>query len=210
MSIASEIQRLMAVRERIYDAIYEKGGMTQEDMESPMALEKVPRMIGQIPSPSGAVVCFPDGEAPPTDITFSGEYVPTDLTVPKDYWERLTIQNGTRVICEAAFEGCFGLTEVSLADSITEIRAGAFANCSSMMLEELPRELQMIGQQAFYNCTRLETITFRGTPETIATDAFEGCYYLMTIRVPWSEGEVPDAPWGAENATVEYNAQPEM
>lgn len=39
----------------------------------------------------------------------------------------------------------------------------------------------------------------------IAADAFEGCTNLITINVPWVEGAVANAPWGATNATINYN-----
>lgn len=41
--------------------------------------------------------------------------------------------------------------------------------------------------------------------DTIATDAFEGCTNLTAINVPWAEGAVANAPWGATNATINYN-----
>lgn len=211
MSIASEIQRLRNVRQQIYNAIDQKGGITHEDVGKPMRLEQMPRLIGQIPSRQpGAALSFPDDGYHPYNITFSGEYVPTELALsPTEYWESVTIQDGAKVIGECAFEGCQALTEVFLADSITEIGGRAFANCGLLVLEKLPRELKIIGRQAFYSCYELKTITFQGTPEEVAEDAFEYCDSLANIRVPWSEGEVPGAPWGAEYATVEYNVQPE-
>lgn len=36
-------------------------------------------------------------------------------------------------------------------------------------------------------------------------DAFEGCTNLTAINVPWAEGAVANAPWGATNAAVSYN-----
>ena len=35
--------------------------------------------------------------------------------------------------------------------------------------------------------------------------AFTGCDKLTTINVPWSEGEVANAPWGATNAVINYD-----
>ena len=32
-----------------------------------------------------------------------------------------------------------------------------------------------------------------------------GCTNLTTINVPWAEGAVAGAPWGATNATINYN-----
>ena len=58
---------------------------------------------------------------------------------------------------------------------------------------------------AFSNCTSLTSITFEGTPSSIATMAFYECSNLKTINVPWAEGAVANAPWGATNATINYN-----
>ena len=48
-------------------------------------------------------------------------------------------------------------------------------------------------------------LTFQGTPETISKTAFSGCSNLTTINAPWAEGAVANAPWGATNATINYN-----
>lgn len=47
--------------------------------------------------------------------------------------------------------------------------------------------------------------TFKGKPNSIYTSAFSGCTNLTTIRVPWAEGEVSGAPFGATNATLIYS-----
>ena len=48
-------------------------------------------------------------------------------------------------------------------------------------------------------------MTFEGTPTSIASSAFSNCVKLTTINVPWAEGAVANAPWGATNATINYN-----
>ena len=48
------------------------------------------------------------------------------------------------------------------------------------------------------------SLTFEGTPENIGASAFAGCNNLTTINVPWAEGAVANAPWGATNATINY------
>ena len=47
--------------------------------------------------------------------------------------------------------------------------------------------------------------TFEGTPRSIASNAFASCINLTTINVPWAEGAVANAPWGATKATINYN-----
>jgi hypothetical protein len=37
------------------------------------------------------------------------------------------------------------------------------------------------------------------------SSAFSGCTSLTTINAPWAEGAVSGAPWGATNATINYN-----
>lgn len=52
-------------------------------------------------------------------------------------------------------------------------------------------------------------VYFDGVPESIGTNAFD--YASVTdIYVPWAEGEVANAPWGATSATIHYNHTPEV
>jgi hypothetical protein len=47
---------------------------------------------------------------------------------------------------------------------------------------------------------------FLGTPTgTIGASTFQYCEGITDIYVPWSEGAVANAPWGATNATIHYN-----
>ena len=84
------------------------------------------------------------------------------------------------------------------------IRGYAFAGCTSLALTTLPSGITNIGSYAFAGCASLVSLTFEGTPGIIAADAFEGCNNLTTINVPWAEGAVANAPWGATNATINY------
>jgi hypothetical protein len=69
----------------------------------------------------------------------------------------------------------------------------------------LPKRLISISSEAFYKCTNLKSITFKGTPKSIDSDAFSDCTNLTVINVPWKKGQVSNAPWGATNATINYN-----
>ena len=44
----------------------------------------------------------------------------------------------------------------------------------------------------------------RLAPTTLDATAFKGCTNLKDIDVPWAEGDIAGAPWGATNATVHY------
>ena len=87
----------------------------------------------------------------------------------------------------------------------TKVRDYAFYYCKNLALTSLPESLISIGNYAFSGCTSLTSITFKGTPSSIMSAAFNGCTNLTDIKVPWAEGAVANAPWGATNATITYN-----
>ena len=84
------------------------------------------------------------------------------------------------------------------------IRDSAFAACTNLALTTLPSGITNIGDSAFAGCSSLVSLIFEGTPEFIAGNAFADCNNLTTINVPWAEGAVAYAPWGATNATINY------
>ena len=115
-----------------------------------------------------------------------------------------SLPDGVTSIGNYAFYNCTSLALTSLRDGVTSIGASAFRNCTSLALTSLPDGVTSIGANAFYNCTSLTSITFKGTPTTILASAFLSCTNLTDIYVPWVEGVVANAPWGATNATIHY------
>lgn len=112
---------------------------------------------------------------------------------------------GYTKIRDSAFYGCTSLALTSLPEGLTSIGLDAFNGCSSLALTSLPAGLTRIGNYAFGGCTSLTSITFKGTLTFIHSKAFDGCTNLTDIKVPWAEGAVANAPWGATNATITYN-----
>lgn len=133
-----------------------------------------------------------------------------------------------------AFYGCDGLTSVKLNYGLKEIRGSAFGYCENLTISQipdsveylfveafegcktsshikLPKSLKYLGPYVFGFCQQLTSVTFQCIPtEHFDTSAFRARNYLWDspikhIYVPWSEGEVKGAPWGAKSATVHYN-----
>ena len=110
--------------------------------------------------------------------------------------------------CEALANGSFKLLacldrsakKVVLPESITEIRSGAFENCTELCDIELSSALSYIGVDAFANCYSLKAIAIPGSVDNIDSGAFEGCFNLerVTFEDPtgWyyedDEAEDPD------------------
>ena len=115
------------------------------------------------------------------------------------------LPSGVTEISSSAFYDCSKLALTELPDGLTIIGPSAFHQCQNLALTELPSGLTSIGSSAFQSCNNLTTLTFKGTPKSIGSNAFRYCFNLKTINVPWAEGEVKNAPWGAPNATINYN-----
>lgn len=110
----------------------------------------------------------------------------------------------TKPYIEEIYDSDGNLIDVKLY-GYTKIRDSAFYNCVNLALTSLPEGITSIGYYAFSRCTGLTSLTFLGTPTSIASSAFQNCPNLTTINVPWADGAVTDAPWGATNATINYN-----
>lgn len=123
----------------------------------------------------------------------------------------------------ACFYGNINLVSAVLPDSITVIDGDGFRSCSNLILEHLPADLTYLGNNALYGCnsisitkmpaglTHIGSYQFRecfglqkiylySTP-VIEKNAFLRCDNLTDIYVPWAEGEVAGAPWGADIST---------
>ena len=104
-----------------------------------------------------------------------------------------------------AFYCCDKMPLSKLPASLIAIAGSAFAGCNSIISLDIPATVTNLYSQAFGACCNLTSITFKGTPSNILYDVFAYCDNLTVINVPWSEGEVSYAPWGATNATINYN-----
>ena len=115
------------------------------------------------------------------------------------------LPEGLTSIGNYAFRDCINLALTELPKGLTSIGGNAFSGCANLALTELPAGITSIGGSAFSNCSGLTSITFKGKPVAIYANIFNGCTNLTTINVPWAEGAVANAPWGATNATINYN-----
>jgi len=137
------------------------------------------------------------------------------------------LPSGVTSIGQSAFRGCTNLALTSLPSGLTTISANSFQDCASAAIASLPPLLTSIAAYAFSGsgvvfaqipasvttldsscmagCTGLTTLSFLGTPTSIAAQALRYCTNITDIYVPWSQGDIADAPWGATNAHIWYN-----
>lgn len=92
----------------------------------------------------------------------------------------LTIPDGVLIIYDYAFDNCINLRSVKIPESLTKINS-AFNGCTSLEHVELPSEMEWVG--GFSGCTSLKKITLPKTGK-LSSGAFKDCTALESVSVP--------------------------
>lgn len=141
--------------------------------------------------------------------------------------KKMTILGATTIPGRIAYNS--SVEEINLPDA-TIINSASFANSDLKEIKknDIPKVVQ-ITQEVFNNCTKLKHFETSDTITTINAGAFKTNTSLETFKiynklttfstqtfganlqkafdlyVPWAEGEVSGAPWGAPLVTIHYN-----
>lgn len=84
------------------------------------------------------------------------------------------------------FNGCSGLTSLTLPSSVTKIGCYALLNCIGLTSLPLPSSVTEIGEGAFLNCRGLTNFTIPSGVTSIGQGAFFCCYGLISLTIPSS------------------------
>lgn len=103
------------------------------------------------------------------------------LLCPKAKRGKYTVPDTVKKLGNA-FNGCAGLTQLELPDSIVKINKNAFSNCENLSKIRLSTKLKEIGSFAFWNCG-LKEIDIPDSVTYIGSAAFKECYKLKKISL---------------------------
>lgn len=79
------------------------------------------------------------------------------------------------------------ITKIKISNEITEIRQGAFGDCTSLTSAIIPNGVTRIGASAFRRCASLTSVTVEATtPPTLGSSAFSDTSGNLVIYVPSS------------------------
>jgi hypothetical protein len=95
----------------------------------------------------------------------------------------VTIPNSVVSIDYDAFENCSSLTSITIPNSVTTISGGAFSKCSGLTNITIGNSVTSIGGEAFYRCSGLTSVTIPNSVTNIGDHAFLYCSGLMSISV---------------------------
>ncbi len=86
----------------------------------------------------------------------------------------VSIPNSVTSIGSYAFEGCTGLTSAIFSNGLKSISDHAFSGCPSLKAIDFPTSLTSIGEYAFNNCA-LTSLCLPYSLKSLASNAFNGC-----------------------------------
>ena len=96
----------------------------------------------------------------------------------------ITIPNTVTSIGDWAFSNISSLTSIIIPNSVTHIGNYAFSNCTNLSEVTLSNSLMLISDRTFRDCSNLKTITIPNSVQRINEEAFRGCLSLMEITLP--------------------------
>ena len=111
------------------------------------------------------------------------------------------IPNIVTTIDAFAFEGCTGLTSVTIPDSVTTIGNYAFSSCAGLTSVTIPDSVTTIGYCVFNICTALRSVTIPSSVTTIEDSVFYNCTSLTDVYYTGTEEQWNDI-------TIESNNDP--
>ena len=82
------------------------------------------------------------------------------------------------------------------SNNVTDIKDGAFSECSGLRTVDLPSTLKTIGANAFYECYGISNIKVPASVETIGENAFHSINIVTVTPALTAEG----SPWGSKEA----------
>ena len=106
-----------------------------------------------------------------------------DVVIPSSV-EHNNVTYSVTSIGNEAFNGCSGLTSVSIPNSVTSIRSRAFNGCSGLTSVSIPNSVTYIGDYAFYRCNGLTSVTIPNSVTSIGYYAFNACSGLTSVSIP--------------------------
>ncbi len=112
-------------------------------------------------------------------------------------------------IASGAFKSSINtLQTVVLPDTVKELGAGIFSDCTKLKNVNIPASLVRIPESAFSNCSSLESIKLPESLMAIDSYAFFKCTNLKTVNIPYSVRVIGENAFKASAVDEVFIARP--
>ena len=124
---------------------------------------------------------------PKTDGKYSGDIIIPEKVKGNDGVEYVVTSLGA-----SCFEGCRGLTSITIPSSVTSLGASCFKDCSGLTSITIPSSVTSLGESCFFNCWGLTSITIPSSVTSLGKSCFSNCSGLTSITIPSSVTSLGD------------------
>ena len=101
--------------------------------------------------------------------------------IRKGLYGTYSIKEGTKIICDMAFDSCRSLSSLVIPESVTSIGDYAFRGCKSLSSVVIPEGVTSIGKGAFSMCKSLTNLVIPDGVTSIGDSAFSDCCSLTSL-----------------------------
>ena len=98
----------------------------------------------------------------------------------------ITIPSSVTSLGDHCFEWCRGLTSITIPSSVTSLGEDCFSVCDGLTSITIPSSVTSLGDGCFSNCDGLTSITIPSSVTSLGEDCFYGCRGLTSITIPSS------------------------
>ena len=98
----------------------------------------------------------------------------------------ITIPSSVTSLSESCFKGCSGLTSITIPSSVTSLGWGCFSSCSGLTSITIPSSVTSLSDFCFDECSGLTSITIPSSVTSLGDYCFYSCSGLTSITIPSS------------------------
>ena len=115
-----------------------------------------------------------------------------DIIIPEKVKGNDGVEYVVTSLGASCFEGCSGLTSITIPSSVTSLGASCFEDCSGLTSITIPSSVTSLGWSCFSGCSGLTSITIPSSVTSLGGACFSGCRGLTSITIPSSVTSLGD------------------
>ena len=119
-----------------------------------------------------------------------------DIIIPEKVKGNDGIEYIVASLDASCFEGCSGLTSITIPSSVTSLGERCFSDCSGLTSITIPSSVTSLGWFCFEGCRGLTSITIPSSVTSLGNSCFSNCSGLTSITIPSSVTSLGGACFG--------------